>query len=205
MRPRCPGATGMRRETRRMTRSEPPFQRRRPAPGARVIAIGLVAAASALPLGAGAHAEEPRRSVAVAAVSADDAWVWPVEDFRLERPYEAPPHRYGPGHRGIDLRPVASAEVRAPAAGIVAFSGQVAGRAVLTIDHGDGFVTTLEPIASELEAGTAIARGDAVGTVAQGGHTAPGALHFGVRLEGEYINPMLLLGGVPRAVLLPCC
>ena len=26
-----------------------------------------------------------------------------------------------------------------------------------------------------------------------------------VRLHDEYINPMLLLGGVPRAILLPCC
>ena len=48
-------------------------------------------------------------------------------------------------------------------------------------------------------------RGDEVGVVALGGHTAAGALHFGVRLDGEYINPLLLLGGVPRAVLLPCC
>ena len=50
-----------------------------------------------------------------------------------------------------------------------------------------------------------MARGEAVGELAFGGHTAPGAVHFGVRYEGEYINPLVLLGGVPRAVLLPCC
>jgi hypothetical protein len=38
-----------------------------------------------------------------------------------------------------------------------------------------------------------------------GGHSEPGTLHFGVRWEGEYINPILLLDEVPRAVLLPCC
>ena len=59
--------------------------------------------------------------------------------------------------------------------------------------------------ASDLIAGAAVARGAAVGTIGIGGHAAPGVLHFGVRLEGEYINPLLLLGGVPRAVLLPCC
>lgn len=166
------------------------------------MAAGVVLAASALLLGGTAHAatapSEPPDP-------AGAGWVWPVREFRIDRPFVAPAHDYGPGHRGIDVRPLAAADVRAPAAGIVAFSGQVAGRGILTIDHGGGLVTTLEPIASELVAGTAVARAAPVGTVALGGHAAPGVLHFGVRLEGEYINPMLLLGGVPRAVLLPCC
>jgi len=136
---------------------------------------------------------------------ADLGWEWPVAEFRLERRYEAPAHRYGAGHRGIDLRPVESIDVRAPAAGSIAFSGMVAGRGILTIDHGDGLVTTLEPVDSPLEEGASVARGAVVGAVALGGHTASGAVHFGVRLHGEYINPLLLLGGVPRAVLLPCC
>ncbi|MGN6219163.1 MAG: murein hydrolase activator EnvC family protein [Microbacterium sp.] len=140
----------------------------------------------------------------IAAPRADD-WVWPASPFRLEHPFVAPPHAYGPGHRGIDLRPLEGTELIAPAAGIVAFSGQVAGRGILTIDHGDGLVTTLEPIDSPLAAGVPVGRGDPVGSVSLGGHADPGAFHFGVRLHGEYINPLLLLGGVPRAVLLPCC
>lgn len=132
-------------------------------------------------------------------------WIWPVDGFRLARPFVAPAHAYGPGHRGVDLEPTGSPVVRAPAAGLVAFSGSVAGRGILTIDHGDGLVTTLEPVASDLQPGDAVARGDPVATIAVGGHAAPGAVHFGVRLHGEYINPMLLLGGVPRAILLPCC
>lgn len=138
-------------------------------------------------------------------------WVWPVAGpFRIAEPFVAPAHDYAPGHRGIDLEPMDDqggfvAVVRAPATGIVAFSGDVAGRGILTIDHGDGLVTTLEPIESELVAGSAVARGDDVGVVAVGGHSTPGTVHFGVRLDGRYINPMLLLGGVPRAVLVPCC
>jgi len=132
-------------------------------------------------------------------------WTWPLAGFRLEQSYVAPPHEYGPGHRGIDLRPLARLDVLAPANGTVAFSGPVAGRGILTIDHGDGLVTTFEPILSPLAPGAAVARGDVVGIVDLGGHSAPGALHLGVRLDGEYINPLLLLGSVPRAVLLPCC
>ncbi|MGK3952689.1 murein hydrolase activator EnvC family protein [Microbacterium sp. I2] len=143
--------------------------------------------------------------VATEAPVANGRWIWPLAGYRLERAFVAPPHRYGPGHRGIDLRAVGGRDVRAPAAGTIAFAGQVAGRPVLTIDHGDGLVTTLEPIDSVLVPGTAVAASEFVGTIGAGGHASAGSLHFGVRLHGEYINPMLLLGGVPRAILLPCC
>ncbi|MDL9979958.1 murein hydrolase activator EnvC family protein [Microbacterium sp. ASV49] len=132
-------------------------------------------------------------------------WVWPLRGLRIVEAYVAPVDDYAPGHRGIDLAPVGEAGVRSPAEGVVAFSGDVAGRGILTIDHGDGLVTTLEPIRSELRPGDVVPRGAEVGSIAVGGHAAPGTVHFGVRLDGRYINPLLLLGGVPRAVLLPCC
>lgn len=134
---------------------------------------------------------------------AERGWVWPVSPVQIARPYAAPAHEYGPGHRGIDL--VAADEVRAPADGIVAFAGVVVDRGVLTIDHGDGLVTTFEPVVTELHVGDAVDRGVPVAAVSSGGHAGAGTVHFGVRLHGEYINPLLLLGGVPRAVLLPCC
>jgi len=132
-------------------------------------------------------------------------WIWPAERSRVSRPYLAPAHEYGPGHRGIDLDLLGGSAVRAPADGVVAFAGDVAGRGILTIDHGSALVTTLEPVGTILMPGVAVRRGDEVATLSLGGHAASGSLHFGVRLDGEYINPMLLLGGVPRAVLLPCC
>lgn len=132
-------------------------------------------------------------------------WQWPVDPVRIVEPYRAPAHDYAPGHRGIDLEVSAGAAVMAPAAGVVAFAGTVAGRPLVTVDHGDGFVTTLEPVTPSVPVGAVIRRGDPVGTASTGGHTPPGAVHFGVREDGEYINPMTLVGTVPRAVLLPCC
>ncbi|KJL43369.1 Peptidase family M23 [Microbacterium trichothecenolyticum] len=132
-------------------------------------------------------------------------WTWPVHPFRLVRPFVAPPHEYGPGHRGIDLLPAGDGVVRAPAPGVVAFSGQVAGRGVITVDHGDGLVSTFEPVDPGLAAGTRVESSIPLGTISVGGHAEPGAVHLGVRLDGVYINPLVLLGGVPRAVLLPCC
>lgn len=146
-------------------------------------------------------------ALAVASTPSDapagGTWAWPTSPVRITRPYAAPAHEYGPGHRGIDL--IAAGAVRSPADGVVAFAGTVVDRGVLTIDHGDGFVTTFEPVSTHLAVGTAVSRGEEVATVTSGGHTAAGSLHFGVRLDGEYINPLVLLGGVPRAVLLPCC
>ncbi|WP_349427337.1 M23 family metallopeptidase [Microbacterium sp. LWS13-1.2] len=173
-------------------------------------ALALVVWIAAVPVTASAsNPDDPDgpagRSADGGSVALARDWLWPVDAFRLERPFVAPPHEYGPGHRGIDLAVLGEDGVSAPAAGAVAFSGQVAGRGVLTIDHGDGLVSTLEPVESTLVAGAPVAAGAAVGRVSAGGHTAPGALHLGVRLDGRYINPLVLLGGVPRAVLLPCC
>lgn len=141
----------------------------------------------------------------------EHGWAWPLAGARrVVNPYVAPAHAYAAGHRGVDIGESAGTgpsapEVRAPAAGVVAFVGTVVDRPLLTIDHGNGLVTTFEPVASELPRGSVVEEGTVLGTLAQGGHAEPGQLHIGARLNGEYINPLTLFGGVPRAVLLPCC
>ncbi|MDE0546914.1 M23 family metallopeptidase [Microbacterium sp. C7(2022)] len=143
---------------------------------------------------------------APAAQSGTSGWRWPLESFTVAVAFEAPAHAYGPGHRGVDIIPHdPDAELIAPAGGTIAFRGVVVDRAVLTIDHGGGLVTTLEPIISTLEPGSTVRQGDPVGHVDGGGHSPAGAVHVGVRLHGTYINPATLVGSVPRAVLLPCC
>ncbi|TQJ31962.1 murein hydrolase activator EnvC [Microbacterium sp. SLBN-146] len=132
-------------------------------------------------------------------------WGWPLDPAVVAEPFTAPAHRYGTGHRGVDLVATVGAEVHAPAAGVVAFAGVVVDRGVLTIDHGAGYVSTLEPVNTVLVPGDRVERGDVVGAITTGGHSAEGQLHVGLRLNGEYINPLVLLGDIPRAVLLPCC
>lgn len=162
----------------------------------------------------------PRTTIAVAVMAAlllllpaasapptpDSPWRWPTAGARdVAEPFRAPAHDYGPGHRGIDIRADVGTVVVAPADGIVAFRGVVVDRPLLTIDHGGGYVTTFEPLDSELARGTLVHAGDEIGVVATGGHSAPGTVHIGVRLHGVYINPMVMFGEVPRAILLPCC
>lgn len=171
-----------------------------------IVTVAAVAALLPATLSEAIAADDPSPSSSDGAVdSPAGGWRWPVRPFRLARSFVAPAHEYGPGHRGIDLLPTGEPVVRAPAPGVVAFSGQVADRGVVTVDHGDGLVSTLEPVDPGVEAGTAVTASSPLGIVSSGGHAEPGAVHFGVRLDGEYINPLVLLGDVPRAVLLPCC
>ena len=167
---------------------------RRRSRGMRVVAIAvlmMMLPAAAAPPGS----EKP-----------EEPWRWPVDAAReVAEPYQAPEHDYGPGHRGVDIVAGAGAIVRAPANGVVVFRGVVVDRPLLTLDHGGGIVSTFEPVASELVPGAIVEAGDEIGTVATGGHSAAGHLHIGVRLNGSYINPMLMFGDVPRAILLPCC
>ncbi|PRZ15683.1 peptidoglycan DD-metalloendopeptidase family protein [Nesterenkonia sandarakina] len=131
-------------------------------------------------------------------------WQPPVVAEEL-RPFARPPSLWGAGHRGVDLGPLGDASsIRAPADGEVSFVGVVVDRPVLSIRHGDGYLSSFEPVESSLEVGDRVSAGDPVGTLAQGtGHCATPCLHWGVRLYGEYINPLTLTGEVEPSVLLP--
>ncbi|WP_433586701.1 murein hydrolase activator EnvC family protein [Microbacterium hydrocarbonoxydans] len=168
----------------------------------------LVALALLLPLGGLSSAATAAAQAAHEAMDDGEtpAWLWPVDGpHTVVAAFRAPAHEYGAGHRGIDIAAPIGAAVRAPADGVVAFRGTVVDRPLITIEHEGGFVTTFEPLLSELSPGDAVSAGDVIGAVDVGGHAAAGTLHIGVRLHGVYVNPLLLFGEVPRAVLLPCC
>lgn len=94
--------------------------------------------------------------------------------------------------------------VHAPADGIVHFTGVIAGRPVLSIDHAGGEISSFEPVIALVRRGHAVKRGDVVGTVAPGPtHCTPETcLHWGVRRNGRYINPLTLLPGWRGPVIL---
>lgn len=129
-------------------------------------------------------------------------WAWPVAPpHSIARPFIAPATPYGPGHRGVDIEST-GVEVFAPESGVVSFAGVVAGRPVLAIRHPGGLVSSGEPVSSTVAAGDVVARGQLVGILLPG-HCSGLCLHFGVRLDGQYVSPLAYLGGIPRAVLLP--
>lgn len=132
------------------------------------------------------------------------SWVWPLGQPRqVARGFLAPATRYGAGHRGIDIRASPSEDIRAPSDGVVSFAGSVAGRPVLSISHPGDLISSLEPVLATVSRGDSVSAGMSIGSVANGGHCDGSCVHFGVRLHGEYVSPLLYLAGVPRAVLLP--
>lgn len=164
----------------------------------------LLALTAAAPMAARASGDVAAMSERRAASEYPGQWRWPVgAPIRVVSPFRAPPTPYQAGHRGIDVAAEAEAPVFAAAGGVVSYAGMVAGRPVVAIDHGDGVVSAIEPVETLVAAGTAVAAGDPIGIVSTGGHCASGCVHFGVRVDGEYVSPFLFLGGLPRAVLLP--
>lgn len=128
-------------------------------------------------------------------------WTWPVEPPRaIIRAFLGPPEPWRPGHRGIDIA-APSGLLLAPADGVVRYAGIIVDRGVLSIDHGHGTVSSYEPVVPLVAAGDAITRGQAIARISAG-HCEVACVHVGVRVDGEYRNPLGLLGaGWP--VLLP--
>ncbi|MGO2110984.1 MAG: peptidoglycan DD-metalloendopeptidase family protein [Pseudoclavibacter sp.] len=176
------------------------------------IASLIVAVLSALVFGAAlslapvaAFAIAPLSHAAAADLDAlEGSWSWPVAPpHPVTRPFELT-GPYAPGHRGIDLEVAAGASIAAPADGVVRFAGVVVDRPVLSIEHDNGSVSSFEPVDAVVSAGDRVERGHVVGTLSTTvSHEPTGGLHLGARVDGGYLNPLLLLGALAPAVLLP--
>ncbi len=149
-------------------------------------------------------AEEWPRGAGVPAPGAGYAWPLVPAPVVLTL-FRAPEHPYGPGHRGVDLTGMPGQGVVAARGGTVVFSGSVAGRGVVSVQHDDGLRTTYEPLAPLVRAGAVVRAGDVVGLLAPDHPGCPAAacLHWGVRRDRtEYLDPLVLLSP-PRVRLLP--
>lgn len=111
--------------------------------------------------------------------------------------YRAPNCPYCAGNRGIEVATGGAVPVRAVEAGMVTFSGKVAGTVYVVVEHANGWKVTYGRLgSSEVDRDQRVARGALVGT-------SSGHFYFGVRVNGEYRNPELFLGkltGRPRLI-----
>ena len=137
--------------------------------------------------------------------AAGTGWGWPVTpEPAVVRPFQPPARKWLAGHRGVDLAAAPDAVVSAPAAGTVSFAGTVVDRPVLTIDHGSGLRSSFEPVTATVARGQRVAKGQPVGTIAGAGHCPDGrCLHWGVRRDGQYVNPLQFVRDLRPSVLLP--
>lgn len=100
--------------------------------------------------------------------------------------YRPPPEPWLSGNRGLEYDTEPGEPVMASAAGVVTFAGAVAGSFHVTIAHDDRLRTTLAFVAEPLVAvGDRVRGGDVVAI-------AGDSVHFTARVDGEYIDPILL-------------
>lgn len=165
----------------------------------RPLAVAVVASGLLLAPGTPVPASPVRESP----VAPAPAWEWPLSGTPpVLRHFDRPPERWMAGHRGVDLG-ARDGAVRSPADGVVVFAGTVVNRPVLTIDHGDGLLSSFEPVTASLEKGGAVRAGQEVGHISTEPHCPGLCVHWGVRKNGEYVNPLPFVSDRRPSVLLP--
>jgi murein DD-endopeptidase MepM/ murein hydrolase activator NlpD len=133
-------------------------------------------------------------AVDVANASPFGTWPWPVVGPVI-RAFDPPTSPYGAGHRGIDIAVPFGTAILAPEPGTVSFAGRVGGELFVTIDHGGGLASTYSWLsATSVHKGDVVALGQQIGSTGIGhpGATVP-HLHLGVKLDGQYLDPLDVL------------
>ena len=156
------------------------------------------------------HPERLRRRQTAAAGTGTYAqpaerFSWPLAPVPMvSRAFQPPSKPYGPGHRGVDLVGAPGQPVLAAGGGTVVYAGPLADRGVVSVDHADGLRTSYEPVAAAVHAGQLVHRGEPVGALEAGhlGCPAPACLHWGLRRDGQYLDPLMLVRPA-RVRLLP--
>lgn len=128
------------------------------------------------------------------AVLASPKFVAPV-DAVVSRGFDLSNGKFAAGgHRGIDYSVPDGTAVRASAAGMVSFAGSTPEGPYVSITHDDGVKTTYSLGGVAVARGQAVGRGTIIGTSGMGHYNSDPLLHFGAPIDGEYIDPLMLLG-----------
>lgn len=122
-------------------------------------------------------------------------FVWPCPSSRRVTsdygPRESPTAGASSYHKGIDIGAAGGADIVAAAGGTVIFAGysNSAGNYV-TISHGNGLYSVYMHCSSLLAAGgEKVSQGQVIAKVGSTGISTGNHLHFGVSLNGSYVNP----------------
>jgi murein DD-endopeptidase MepM/ murein hydrolase activator NlpD len=150
------------------------------------------------PVAASRSAAVPASRAATATAAADAAprpapettppslvFVEPV-DAEVVDGWRPPSTPYGPGNRGWEYDTAPGDVVSAAGDGTVTFAGPVGGSHAVTVAHVGGLTTTYSYLdAVDVTDGDRVRRGDRIATAGE-------STHFGVRLDGAYVDPAVL-------------
>lgn len=128
-------------------------------------------------------------------------FTWPCpSSTRITSPYgtrTSPTSGASLNHKGIDIGAAGGADIVAAAAGTVkaATYSSSAGNYVM-IDHGGGLYTVyMHASALNVSEGQTVSAGQVIAKVGSTGISTGNHLHFGVSLNGSYVDPSGYLGG----------
>lgn len=179
-----------------------------------LLALVALSALSALSvLAAPAGALPPEQAGPPEHGTATPVGTWPLRpEPEVVRAFDPPLEPWGPGHRGVDLLGSPGQAVRAGLDGTVTYAGNLAGRGVVVVSHGDTR-TTYEPVEPSVDVGAAVAPGERLGALQTGpSHCAPrtclhwgwidgGWIHGGWIEGTAYLDPLRLVGRGPVRLL----
>ena len=131
-----------------------------------------------------------------------DDFIWPLSGrisgvYGSQRILNGKPRR---PHYGLDIAADRGTPVRAPAAGVIAFThpGMYFNGATVVIDHGLGLTSTYIHLHRiEVEQGDWVDQGQTIGRVGASGRATGPHLHWGMEWLDRHIDPRLLLGAMP--------
>ncbi len=106
-------------------------------------------------------------------------------------------------HSGVDISATSGTPIHAPAAGRVAFAGEliVSGNTVI-LDHGLGMYSSLVHMTkTAAEVGQLVRAGDVVGYVGSTGFSTGPHLHWTLTVHGNIVDPEFLMKADPLAAL----
>lgn len=124
------------------------------------------------------------------------SFIWPCPSSSRITSYfgdrESPTEGASSNHKGVDIGAGTGADILAAAGGEVVIStySYSAGNYIM-IDHGGG-VSTVYMHCSQLlaQAGDQVSQGQVIAKVGSTGYSTGPHLHFGIRSDGSYVNPL---------------
>lgn len=113
---------------------------------------------------------------------------------RFSRSRLHPVLKYARAHNGVDYGAPSGAPVVSVAAGVVSFAGWTSGGGrTVRVRHTSGYESEylhLSAIAGGVRVGSRVGQGEHVGNVGSTGLATGPHLHYGLRRDGRYVNPI---------------
>jgi murein DD-endopeptidase MepM/ murein hydrolase activator NlpD len=117
-------------------------------------------------------------------------FVWPAGNHYLSG------NDYSEIHLGIDIAAGLGAPVFASDSGVVVWAAPIGGGYgnMIMIDHGNGYTTLYGHLSAALvRCGQSVAKGSVIGTGGSTGNSTGPHLHFEIRYNGGFVNPISYL------------